>query len=200
MSRVPWWSTWPGCWPPTAAIGTPRRSRALGPFRQAVLVTRWFRQGGCVHGLARDAGVCQATGYRYLHEGIEVLADAAPDLHQVLTRCRQQGMAHVVLDGTLVACDRVAGLTADGNDAWYSGKHKRFGGNVQFLAAPDGRLLWVSDVEPGSAHDIVAARAPVLPALVPCRGSGLAHPRRRRLRRRRDRGGHPGQEASRELA
>ncbi|WP_079047623.1 hypothetical protein [Streptomyces hirsutus] len=25
-------------------IGTPRNSRALGPFRQAVLVLRWFRE------------------------------------------------------------------------------------------------------------------------------------------------------------
>ncbi|MFF4460988.1 hypothetical protein ACFY13_15680 [Streptomyces mirabilis] len=41
-------------------IGTPRRSRALGPFRQAVLVLRWFRERGCVHCLAHDAGVSQA--------------------------------------------------------------------------------------------------------------------------------------------
>ncbi|GAB7109672.1 hypothetical protein JCM4814A_79870 [Streptomyces phaeofaciens JCM 4814] len=46
-------------------IGTPRRFRALGPFRQAVLVPRWLRARGCVHCLARDAGVSQATGYRY---------------------------------------------------------------------------------------------------------------------------------------
>ncbi|PWJ05567.1 hypothetical protein DKG34_21935 [Streptomyces sp. NWU49] len=38
-------------------IGTPRRSRALGPFRQAVPVLRWFHERGCVHCLARDAGV-----------------------------------------------------------------------------------------------------------------------------------------------
>lgn len=49
-------------------IGTPRGSRAFGPFRQAVLVLRWFRERGCVHCLARDAGISQATGYRYLHE------------------------------------------------------------------------------------------------------------------------------------
>lgn len=73
-------------------IGTPRGSRALGPFRQALLVLRWFRERGCVHWLARDAGVSQATGYRYLHEGIDVLADQAPDLHQILDRCRREGM------------------------------------------------------------------------------------------------------------
>lgn len=72
-------------------LGTPRRSRVLGPFRQAVLVLRWFRERGCVHCLARDAGISQATGYRYLHEGIDVLAQQAPDLYEVLDRCRQEG-------------------------------------------------------------------------------------------------------------
>jgi hypothetical protein len=31
------------------ALGTPKGSRALGPFRQAVLALRWFRERGCVH-------------------------------------------------------------------------------------------------------------------------------------------------------
>jgi hypothetical protein len=42
-------------------------------------------------------------------------------------------------------------------DTWYSGKHWVFGANVQFLSAPDGTPLWVSDAEPGSTNDIVAA-------------------------------------------
>ncbi|MFG6198279.1 hypothetical protein [Nonomuraea sp. JJY05] len=131
-------------------IGTPRGSRALGPFRQAVLVLRWFRERGCVHCLARDAGVSRATGYRYLHEGIDVLADQAADLHQVLDRCQREGMIHVILDGTLIESDRVAGVRDNGDDLWFSQKHKAFGGNVQFLSAPDDTPLWVSDVEPGS--------------------------------------------------
>ena len=99
-------------------IGTPRRSRALGPFRQAVLVLRWFRDQSCVHCLARDAGISQATGYRYLHEGIDVLAEQAPELHDVLDRCHREGMSHLVLDGTLIESDRVVGthLTADGRE------------------------------------------------------------------------------------
>lgn len=40
----------------------PRKgARALGPFRQAVLVPRWFRERGGVHCLARDAGVSPAS-------------------------------------------------------------------------------------------------------------------------------------------
>jgi hypothetical protein len=154
-------------------IGTPRGSRALGPFRQAVLVLRWFRERGCVHCLARDAGVSQATGYRYLHEGINVLAEKAPDLHEVLDRCRREGMTHVILDGTLIESDRVAGARENGNDLWFSQKHKTFGGNVQFLSAPDGTPLWVSEVEPGSTPDIIAARIHALPALYKAAADGL---------------------------
>jgi hypothetical protein len=122
-------------------LRNPRGSRALGPFRQAVLVLRWFREQACVHCLARDAGVSQATGYRYLHEGIDVLADQAPDLHDVLNRCRREGMTHVILDGTLIESDRLAGVRDNGNDLWFSQKHKAFGGNVQFLSSPDGTPL-----------------------------------------------------------
>ncbi|MGW2897472.1 transposase family protein [Streptomyces sp. NPDC001212] len=154
-------------------LRTPRGSRALGPFRQAVLVLRWFRERGCVHCLARDAGVSQATGYRYLHEGIDVLAEQAPDLHEVLRRCQEVGMTHLVLDGTLIESDRVAGVRENGNDLWFSQKHKQFGGNVQFLAAPDGTPLWVSEVEPGSTPDITAARLHVLPALYKAAAEGL---------------------------
>ena len=154
-------------------IGTPKGSRALGPFRQAVLVLRWFRDRGCVHCLARDVGISQATGYRYLHEGIDVLADRAPDLHEVLNRCHREGMTHVILDGTLIESDRLAGVRENGNDLWFSQKHKAFGGNIQFLSAPDGTPLWVSDVEPGSTPDITAARIHALPALYKAAADGL---------------------------
>lgn len=70
----------------------------------------------------------------------------------VLERCRRQGMTHVVLDGTLIESDRLAGVRDNGNDLWFSQKHKAFGGHVQFLAAPDGTPLWVSDVEPFHAR------------------------------------------------
>lgn len=136
------------------------KPRALGPFRQAVLDLRWFRERACVHCLARDAGISQATAYRYLHEGIDALADQAPDLHDVLNRRRRDGMTHVTLDGTLIASDRLAGVRDNGNDLWFSQKHKAFGGNVQFLSSPDGSPLWVSDIEPGSTPDITASAHP----------------------------------------
>ncbi|NJP42543.1 transposase family protein [Actinacidiphila epipremni] len=149
-------------------LRTPRGSRVLGPFRQAVLVLRCFRERGCGHCLARDARISQTTGYRYLHESIDVLADQAPGLHDVLDRCRREGMAHVILDGTLIESDRLAGVRENGSQ-----KHKAFGGNVQFLSAPDGTPLWVSDVEPGSTPDITAGRIHALPALYKAAVNGL---------------------------
>lgn len=154
-------------------IGTPKDARSLSPFRQALFALRWFREAGSVHSLARDAHIFQATGYRYLHETIDVLAEQAPDLHQALQQCREQGTGHVALDGTLISCDRVAGTNDNGNDAWYSGKAKHFAGNVQFLAAPDGTPLWVSEVEPGSRHDLTCARIHALPELYPAAVQGL---------------------------
>jgi hypothetical protein len=50
-------------------------------------------------------------------------------------------------------------------DLWYSGKAHTHGGNIQAVMAPDGFPLWVSPVEPGSVHDITAARTHALPAL-----------------------------------
>ena len=64
--------------------GTGRGARAASAREQALLVLRWFREDTGMPVLARDAGVSQATGYRYLHEGIDVLAARAPYLHSVL--------------------------------------------------------------------------------------------------------------------
>ncbi len=82
--------------------GTGVGARAASARTQAVLVLRWFREDTPMPTLARDAGVSTATGYRYLHEGIDALATQAPDLHQVLERGKAAGWTHVVLDGTLI--------------------------------------------------------------------------------------------------
>jgi hypothetical protein len=49
-------------------------------------------------------------------------------------------------------------MTAKQDRPYYSGKHKCHGLNVQVLADPAGRLIWVSPTLPGSRHDIAAAR------------------------------------------
>ena len=57
----------------------------------AVLVLRWLVDGTDIHLLARDARNSQATGYRYLHEAIGVIAAQAPDLAEVLAAGREAG-------------------------------------------------------------------------------------------------------------
>ncbi|HWU08935.1 MAG TPA: transposase family protein, partial [Streptomyces sp.] len=155
--------------------GTRGRRRALGCYRQAVLLLRWFCDGTRLAQLAADNRIGRSTAYRYLHEGIDALAAAAPGLRGALLAARAAGHSHVTVDGTLIRTDRcsVAGPTARADrpdrrvDLWWSGKHAAHGGNVQIIAAPDGWPLWTSDVRPGREHDTTALRthAEALPLL-----------------------------------
>lgn len=147
--------------------------RAATPYVQAVMVLRWFKDATDPRILARDARVSAATAYRYLHEGIDVIAAHAPELPDVLAQGLAQGCGFVCLDGTLIASTRSSAPAESGHDLWYSGKHKQHGGNIQVLTDPAGYPVWTSEVEPGSVHDITAAREHALPALYPAAAVGL---------------------------
>jgi hypothetical protein len=148
-------------------LGTRRGRRALGCYRQAVLILRWFLDGTRLAQLAADNVISASTGYRYLHEGIDALAARAPGLRGALLAARAAGHTHVHIDGTLIRTDRcsVPGPTARTDrpdrrvDLWWSGKHAAHGGNIQVIAAPDGWPLWTSPVRPGREHDTTALRA-----------------------------------------
>lgn len=90
--------------------------RATTCWTQAVLVLRWLIDDADVHALARDAKISQATAYRYLHEALDVLADQAPELPEVLERGRAAGWAFVCLDGTLVPTSRCSAKSEAGHD------------------------------------------------------------------------------------
>ncbi|WP_344496599.1 hypothetical protein [Nonomuraea monospora] len=121
-------------------LGTPQGSRALTPFWQAVMILRWFRGGYDIPELGRDHRISRATAYRYIPEGINVLAAQAPDLHEALDRAQADGLANIILDGTLISTDRCAeqiiSVKGEPIDAWYSGKAHRHAGNLQALSAP----------------------------------------------------------------
>jgi DDE superfamily endonuclease len=156
---------------------TRKGTRAATAYRQAVFVLAWFRKREDIAVLGAGFGLSRATAYRYHAEGIAVLAAQAPDLHQVLEQVKQQGWAYVILDGTIIGADRdsAAHLNLKGQvvDRWYSGKNHEHGGLLQALMRPDGVPVWLSAVEPGSTHDLAAARVHVLPALYPAAASGL---------------------------
>jgi hypothetical protein len=86
--------------------------------------------------IAAGFGIGGGTAHTYTAAVIDVLAERAPGLLRAL---READPDYVLLDGTLAECDRVGDGRAD-----YSHKHRRHGVNVQVVADPAGRLLWIS--------------------------------------------------------
>jgi hypothetical protein len=149
--------------------GTRRNSRALSCGKQALFVVAWFRKREDIPVLGAGFGISRATAYRYHDEAVRVLAQQAPDLHEALEQAKKNGLTYVILDGKVFSSDRclekTTSVKGDQIDLWYSGKAHEHGGNIQALSAPNGTPLWVSDVLPGSVHDLTAARAQALGAL-----------------------------------
>jgi hypothetical protein len=127
--------------------------RALNPGQQALLVLVYLRKGEPFAEVGAGFGVSTTTCWRYVNETVELLATWAPKLREALREAKREGMAYVIIDGTLIPIDRIAA-----DRPYYSGKHKMHGMNLQVIASPDGTILWVSGQLPGSTHDTAAAR------------------------------------------
>jgi hypothetical protein len=134
-----------------AAIGSCWRK--LNPGQQALLVLAHLRKGETHAALAAGFGVGAATAWRYVTETVRLLAARAPKLAPALRDAKKAGHAFVIIDGTLIAIDRVAK-----DRPFYSGKHHRHGMNLQVISSPAGTILRVSGPLPGSVHDLTAAR------------------------------------------
>jgi hypothetical protein len=145
-------------------LGSPWR--ALNPGQQALLVLVYLRKGEPFAEVGAGFGVSTTTCWRYVNETVELLATRAPKLRAALRKANREGMAYVIIDGTLIPVDRVAA-----DRPFYSGKHKRHGVNLQVIASPDGTILWVSGELPGRTHDTAAAR--IWDILAALRDAGL---------------------------
>lgn len=77
-----------------------------------------LRNGDTLARLAAGFAVGVTTAWRYIREAFDLLAAAAEDLHQAMARIRR--LAYAILDGTLIAIDRVADQRP-----YYSGKHRQ---------------------------------------------------------------------------
>jgi hypothetical protein len=119
------------------ALGS--RWRKLNPGQQTLLVLAYLRKGETFADLAAGFGVGTTTAWRYVNEAVGLLAARAPGLRKTARDAKKAGYAYVVVDGTLIAIDRVAA-----GRPFYSGKHKRHGMNLQVIGSPDGEILWVS--------------------------------------------------------
>lgn len=159
------------------ALGTRANTRSLTCYNQAILILRHYRDRTDPTRLATDHTISRATAYRYIDEGTTVLANQAPDLHQALQQAQEHALGHLVLDGIVLPCDRCSekttGVKGKQIDLCYSGKTHTHGGNVQGVMTPDGFPLLVSEVEPGSVHDLTAARSHVLGALYAAASAGM---------------------------
>jgi hypothetical protein len=88
--------------------GTRKGRRALGTYKQADLVLRWFLEDTRMSALARDNAIAMSTAYDYRDEGIAVLAARRPSLHGTLLAAKAAGHSHVIVDGTLIYTDRLS--------------------------------------------------------------------------------------------
>ena len=153
-------------------IGTRDGARALTCWKQAVFALAWFRDRPDIRRLG--AGLRDLPGHRVPVQGRgrpRCSPRRRPACARPWTGPSEQGLPYLILDGTLISSDRCADKKTSKKgkeiDKWYSGKAHEPAGNVQALAAPGGVPLWVSDVLPGSTHDLTAARDLVLPEARP---------------------------------
>jgi hypothetical protein len=97
------------------------------------------------------------TCWRYITEGIDLLAGRAIRLKDIVRLAKKAGWKYLLVDGVNVPTVAF-GRKLTKRQKHYSGKHKRHGVNIQTICAPDGTLLWASAALPGKTNDITAAR------------------------------------------
>ena len=86
-------------------------------------------------------------------------------LRDVARLAVKMGWDYVIVDGTHVPT-ATFGRKTGGQRAFYSGKHKRHGLNVQTVCSPDGELLWAAAPLPGATVDVTAARKAGIAAML----------------------------------
>ena len=143
------------------------RWRLLSPLAQAVLVIAFLRTNLTYTELAEGLGISEVTCWRAVREGISVLADRGRriSLADVARLAVKMGWDYLIVDGVHVPAVTF-GRKTGGQRAFYSGKHKRHGLNVQTVCSPDGELLWAAAPLPGATVDVTAARKAGIAAML----------------------------------
>src|SRR6266496_2415255 len=141
--------------------------RLLSPLSQAVLVIAFLRTSLTYAELAAGFGISPATCWREVAEGVSVLADRGRriSLKDVARLAVKMGWDYLIVDGVHVPAVTF-GRKTGGQRAFYSGKHKRHGLNVQTVCSPDGELLWAAAPQPGATVDVTAARKAGIAAIL----------------------------------
>ncbi len=100
--------------------------------------------------LAAGFGISLSTCWPDIRQGISVLADRGRriSLANVAKLAVKMGWGYLIVDGGHVPAVTF-GRKTTGQRAYYSGKHKRHGLNVQTVCSPDGELPWGRCPGPG---------------------------------------------------
>ncbi|HEX6518805.1 MAG TPA: transposase family protein [Streptosporangiaceae bacterium] len=135
------------------------RWRLPAPLAQAVQVIAFLRTSLTYAELAAGFGISESTCWRAVAEGISVLADRGRriSLADVAKLAVKMGRDYVIVDGVHVPAVTF-GRKTGGQRAFYSGRHRRHGLNVQTVCSPAGELLWAAAPLPGATVDVTAAR------------------------------------------
>jgi hypothetical protein len=82
------------------------RWRRLDASWQALLVLAHLRNGDTYARLGAGFAIGTTTAWRYVREGVDLLAALAENVHAAVKRAAQ--LAYTILDGTLIPIDRLA--------------------------------------------------------------------------------------------
>jgi DDE superfamily endonuclease/Helix-turn-helix of DDE superfamily endonuclease len=144
--------------------GRPKQLPLVGALR---LTLCRLRRNATYNDLAEDFGIGVTTAWNYHQTMVAFLAD--------VLGCTDEDGLSLLVEGTVCLVDGTLVPTFNWRHRkdLLSGKHRRFGVNVQFFVDLHGRIVGASRAFPGSWHDVHCFREAGWAEVVKCSGGGM---------------------------